>query len=317
MGSLQMPLIALAAAYVIAMAAGPLLPLTTRFSRTSDILLIVPLLAVPLLVPVENIVGRAVVAFAGVDLALKLIDYAREMRLGRRWEWKEYLWLLPPLPILLVRLRDRRWLRESAPWQDALRALAAAAIVIAVFVSLGPVARVDAIQQHFLLDHAVKIAMFVVLIEAGSYLAQCVERLLGFDTARPMRDFYLSLTPAEFWSRYNTRIHSWLEANVYRPCGGGIRGVVAVFVFSAAFHELAFDIATSHPDGYQFTFFMLQAPAVIASPSLKRFAERYGAAGQALVRMLTIAWFFFTSIFFFRGVERVFPIVYASQPWLP
>jgi D-alanyl-lipoteichoic acid acyltransferase DltB (MBOAT superfamily) len=190
-------------------------------------------------------------------------------------------------------------------------------VVAAIFALMEPLSHIQAVRESFLLDHALKVAMFVVLMEAGSYLMQTIERLLGFDTSRPMRDFYLSLTPAEFWSRYNTRIHSWLEANVYRPCGGGIRGVVAVFLFSAAFHELAFDIATSHPDGYQFTFFMLQAPAVIASPSLKRFADRYGAAGQALVRMLTIAWFFFTSIFFFRGVERVFPIVYASQPWLP
>jgi hypothetical protein len=62
---------------------------------------------------------------------------------------------------------------------------------------------------------------------------------------------------------------------------------------------------------------MLQAPAVLVSPWLKRFADRYGYAGHALARALTIAWFYFTSIFFFRGVERIFPIVYASQPWLP
>jgi hypothetical protein len=132
-----------------------------------------------------------------------------------------------------------------------------------------------------------------------------------------MRDFYLSLTPAEFWLRYNTRIHSWLEANVYRPCGGGVRGVAAVFLFSAAFHELAFDIATSQPDGYQFAFFMLQAPAVIASPWLKRIADRYGNAGHGVVRTLTIVWFYFTSMLFFRGMDRIFPIVYASEPWLP
>jgi hypothetical protein len=50
---------------------------------------------------------------------------------------------------------------------------------------------------------------------------------------------------------------------------------------------------------------------------LKAFADRYGRAGRAVVRLATISWFYFTSIFFFRGVERIFPIMYASQPWLP
>src|SRR4029079_19502710 len=110
-----------------------------------------------------------------------------------------------------------------------------------------------------------------------------------------MRHFYVSLTPAEFWSRYNTRIHDWLESNVYRPAGGKSRGVIAVFFVSAVLHEFAFDVATSHPDGYQFTFFILQAPAVLCSPYLKRLADRYGIAGRTLVRSLTILWFYFTS----------------------
>lgn len=154
MDSLQMPLIALAAAYAFAVLAGAILPVTSRFDRTNAMWLAAPLLAVPLMVPSDNVVGRALVAFAGVDLALKMIDCARELRLGRPWSWAEYLRLLPPVPILLVRLRDRRPLREQAGWKDVVRALPAGAIVLAVFASMELVARVDAIQEHFLLEHA-------------------------------------------------------------------------------------------------------------------------------------------------------------------
>jgi hypothetical protein len=61
----------------------------------------------------------------------------------------------------------------------------------------------------------------------------------------------------------------------------------------------------------------LQIPAVLVSPGLKRFADRYGTTGRWLARSLTIVWFYFTSMLFFRGVARVFPFSYASQPWLP
>lgn len=316
MPSLPMPLIAMVAVSAYAIAAGWLL-MTSRAARAGTAILALPLLASPLLVPATQIQGRALVAFFCVDAALKIVDYGRELQRGRPPRWGEYLWFLVPIPLLLVRLSQRRWLTERAGWHDVGQALLAATIVCTIVLLLKPVASIDAVRQSFWLDHVVKVAMFVVLIESGGYLLQGVERLLGFDTTRPMRSFFLSLTPAEFWSRYNTRIHSWLAANVYRPCGGKMRGAVAVFFVSALLHELMFEIATSQPDGYQFTFFALQAPAVIASPWLKRQADRYGLIGRAAARTFTIGWFVLTSIFFFRGVERIFPITYASKPWLP
>jgi hypothetical protein len=316
MPNLSMPLIALAAVYSYSVLAGSLL-MASHAARVSAAFIAAPLLALPLLVPGDRLQGRALVAFFCVDAALKIVDYGRELRRGRPARWPEYLWFLVPIPLLLVRLRERRWLTEPAGWRNVRQALLAAAVVGAIFFLMWPVSYIQVVRENFWLDHVVKVAMFVVLIEAGGYLLQGVEQLLGFDTTRPMRSFFLSLTPAEFWSRYNTRVHSWLEANVYRPCGGRIRGVLAVFFFSAVLHELMFDIATAQPDGYQFTFFILQAPAVIASPWLKRQADRYGHIGHATVRALTIGWFVVTSIFFFRGVDRIFPITYASEPWLP
>lgn len=313
MPSLPMPLIALAAVYTYAVPIGWLL-MASRVVRVGAALIAAPLLALPLLVPANQIQGRALVAFFCVDAALKIVDFGRELRRGRPVQWTEYLRFLVPIPLLLVRLKERRWLTERAGWRDTRQTLLAGAVVLAIVALMEPASQIAAVREHFWLDHVLKVGMYVVLMEATGYLLQGVERLLGFDTTRPMRSFSLSLTPAEFWARYNTRVHSWLEANVYRPRGGKIRGVLAVFLFSAVLHELMFDIATTHVDGYQFTFFMLQAPAVLASPWLKRQADRYGHIGHAAVRVLTIVWFVVTSIFFFRGVDRVFPITYASEP---
>jgi hypothetical protein len=103
----QMPLIALAAAYAFAAAAG--WALTSMWGRAHAAWIAFPLLVALLFVPSDEIRGRALVAFLSVDLALKIIDYARELRQGRRWSWTDYLWLLLPVPVLLVRVRDRHW----------------------------------------------------------------------------------------------------------------------------------------------------------------------------------------------------------------
>src|SRR5204862_1740629 len=123
-----------------------------------------------------------------------------------------------------------------------------------------------------------------------------------------------SRTPAQFWLRYNTRVHMWLFRNVFRRVGGArhpVWGVVLVFFVSAVFHEVAFDIALSHVDGYQFTFFMLQIPAVLASPALERFAKRGPSAG-IIAHAITMAWFVSTSVFFFRGIAEIFPFYYTA-----
>jgi hypothetical protein len=39
--------------------------------------------------------------------------------------------------------------------------------------------------------------------------------------------------------------------------------------------------------------------------------------GGAAVRIVTAFWMYATSILFFHGVDRIFPFVYASDPWLP
>jgi hypothetical protein len=78
-----------------------------------------------------------------------------------------------------------------------------------------------------------------------------------------------------------------------------------------------FDIATSRVDGYQAAFFLLQIPAVLASRPLERLARRGSPAGIVLAHLCTIVWLGASSIFFFYGIERIFPFYYTAEPCLP
>ena len=115
-------------------------------------------------------------------------------------------------------------------------------------------------------------------------------------------------------------MHVWFDDNVFRPVGGRrtpLRGILIVFLVSGIHHELGFAIATSRIDGCQLAFFLLQTPAVACSRKLQRFARRAGSTGVTIVYGLTVVWLYFTSMFFFQGVNRIFPFFYASDPWLP
>lgn len=48
---------------------------------------------------------------------------------------------------------------------------------------------------------------------------------------------------------------------------------------------------------------------------MERFAARWGIAGEIVIRAITLTWLVITSVLFFRGVERVFPFVYAGEPY--
>jgi D-alanyl-lipoteichoic acid acyltransferase DltB (MBOAT superfamily) len=196
----------------------------------------------------------------------------------------------------------------------------AAALISAGFASLPIVSGLAAVRAFFPLDHAIKLTIFVVTLEALSRLLWGLERIARFDTTPIIDRAYLATTPGEFWRRWNTRVGTWLDRNVFRRSGGRrapIRGIVLAFSVSALLHEVAFAIATSRFTGCQFAFFMLQAPVVALSHRIAPFVNRGGPAIKTVARVLTVLWFYVTSVLFFEGVNRVFPFLYASQPWLP
>jgi hypothetical protein len=278
-------------------------------------------LTFPLVIPAEWIIARAITCFFCIEVFLKTIDYARECYKTTGFRWRDYAFLLIPFPMLLVTWRDKQrtgW-TSPTPAQAAQIALCAAGMAGIMWL-VSSMTTWTLLQRSFALVHAVKLFLFVMLVEIGSRCMQLLEQLAGYDIPPLMQRIYLARTVGEFWSRLNTRVHRWLRLNVFEPAAGRrypVRGLLLTFGVSAAFHEWMFDIATSHVDGYQFAFFFLQAPAIMVSYRLERWTRRYGLWGDALTRAATILWFYFSSMLFFRGVERVFPIMYASESWLP
>jgi hypothetical protein len=278
----------------------------------------------PLWIPSDRVMLRAFATVLATELMFKIIDYWRQSRSpgGQTLRFRDFLTFLVPFPALLVVFSEKqRRLAETPPrWREFLRVGGGVAVFATCFVILDAVAGIAAIRSCFALDHAVKLAIFVPAIESLSQALYGLERLAGFDTPPIIRFACLSRTVAEFWCRYNTRVHAWLQENVFRPSGGRgarVRGVLLVFLVSGLLHELIFGIATSRFDGYQFTFFMLQSPAVLLSPKLERLARRWRIIGPIVAHSLTVVWFAVTSVFVFQAVNRVFPFYYASQPWLP
>lgn len=278
----------------------------------------------PLLISPHHPTLRGFASLMAADLMFKLIDYARHQRSGVPLPrgFGAYAVFLIPFPALLVCFRKRTRRPGGIVLRPAaLRSVISGAVVFASGLALVfAVNRLPAVRASFLLDHVLKVAIFVPAIAALSKMLRGLEQLAGYETTPLIQGAFRSTTPGEFWSRYNTRVHAWFYEHVFLPSGGHrapVRGLLLTFLASAVLHEAAFALATSRLDGYQFNFFMLQAPAVLASRPLHRFAVTHGVGGTLLARTLTVTWLGATSIFFFHGVSRVFPFLYASKPWLP
>lgn len=321
-GLIQLLLI-VAVAFAYAVSVRPLLRNHTGVSAFLSACAAIGVLFVPMLVSRDSVVPRTLALLVCTELMFKMVDYSREFR--RRPvppTSAEYHRFLIPFPPFLVVLRDRdRYLSQPiARVPELLRAVLGASLFATGFVLLDLVNGIPLLRSHFAFDHAIKLVIFVGTIESLSQMVYGMERLAGYDTTPPMRFAFLSRTVAEFWCRYNNRVHVWFDVNVFRPLGGRrapLRGILLVFLVSGIHHELGFAIATSRIDGYQFTFFLLQVPAVACSRMLQRYSRRSGIIGRALVYGLTVIWLYFTSMFFFHGVNRVFPFFYVSDPWLP
>jgi hypothetical protein len=280
--------------------------------------------ALLLVIPAEEVVLRALTSLPLTDLVLRIIDFARQSRAGRTTDctWRQYCGFLFPFPLLLVVFgqKDRR-MPDRRAWRTELVRIANGAAVFALgWLCLCLAQQSTLLRTSFWLDHSVKLVVWVVSLESAAQALVGVERVLGYDTAPPINRTFISRTPAEFWTRWNQRVYGWLYVNAFLASGGNrapVRGIVATFFVSAVLHEVMFDIATSRVDGYQATFFLMQIPAVLASRPLERWARRGSPAGVLFAHAATVAWMGASSIFFFYGIERIFPFYYTAEPWLP
>lgn len=279
-------------------------------------------LACPLLIPADRVGLRAIAVFVSAELGLKMVDFLRRRDGWGRSIAREYGLFLIPFPVLAVVYPDhkRRLARPGPPWPHVPRILGGSACAAAGLVLMRTVSMDPIVQASPALDHVVRVVVFIPLIESISRVLYGLERLAGFDTVPIIRNAYLSRTVSEFWRRYNYRLHDWLYRNVYQTAGGRhapARSVLWVFVFSGLFHEAAFALATCRLTGYQFAFFAIQGPAVLASRPLERLARRGGVAGRVLAHVVTVLFLSVTSVLFFHGVSLVFPFILVNGSPLP
>lgn len=280
-------------------------------------------LACPLLIPSASVGVRAASAFASGEIAFKMVDFLRCWGgVDRRIVLREYVRFLVPLPVLAAAYPDhkRRLARPDGAWPQLLRIAGGTAGVVAAVLALRLLSGLAPVRSSFALNHVVMLMAFVLAIESLSRAIWGLERLAGFDVAPIVRDAYLARTVAEFWRRYNYRIHDWLYRNVFLPGGGRrapTRSVLLVFLASGVFHELMFVIATSRVTGYQLVFFAVQGPAALASGRLERLARDGGLAGRVAAHGTAIGFMAVTSVLFFDGVSMVFPFLYVSRSPLP
>ena len=316
-------LIAAATAFVCAAFSEWFLRRQGVVGRIGTVVAVGLLYVTPLLPPGDLVRTRAMTALVAILLTFKILDFRRHC-IGTPDivpSRAEFLRFLIPFPLVLLFGPHRSQLLEKPRLRpEVLRLVFGTALFAAVFLALPCMQRMPSLQASFLLDHSMKVGLFVVAIESLSMALLALERLAGFDT-RPLGDrVYLSRTVAEFWLRYNTRVHDWLYHNVFQRTGGRrtpVRAVFLTFFVSGVFHEWMFGIATSRFDGYQFAFFMLQAPACLLSSKLQRLARQPILPTKILAHGITIGWFTLTSILFFHGVNRVFDFTYAAESWLP
>jgi len=281
------------------------------------------ILLCPMVIPSANLTLRAASAFLSGDIAFKIVDYFRHWGyVERPFVLRDYYRFLIPFPALSTVYPDhkRRRSRPESPWPRLLRLFGGIVGCSIAVLTLKAISSNTLIRSSFALNHMVMLLSFVLAIESLSRAVCGLERLAGFDTSPIIRNAYLSRTVSEFWRRYNYRVHDWLLRNVFQPTGGRrspIRSMMLVFIVSGLFHEVMFALATSRLTGYQFAFFTIQAPAVLASGHLERLARTGGIAGKITAHGATILFMATTSVLFFEGVGRIFPFIYACRSPLP
>lgn len=301
----------------------PLLRSVPKYRILTPILVLL-VSAMPLIVDSHRIGIRAAACVVTVELLLKMLDFSRccRLRIGPGKSFVDYAAFLLPFPVMAVsferKIRTRMLRRRTAAISAGI-AIVWLLVFIGAIVLVESVSRVEFIRASFALDHISKVAIFVVAIESLSRLLLEIERLAGFQTTPLMRHILLSKSIGDFWCRYNTRVHQWFVDNLFSPISRtrfSIQGVFLVFFASAVLHEVAFAIATSHVNGYQFAFFMIQAPAICVMQLGSKTLNRRSRVWGGLFRLITVIWMWSTSVLFFHGVNQVFPFIYVSQQWL-
>jgi hypothetical protein len=138
--------------------------------------------------------------------------------------------------------------------------------------------------------------------------------LRGIDYDDPFDNPLAARTPGEFWGRrWNTWVNYLLYRYVFMPSGGRrhpVRGTLAAFAVSGAFHEAAADVGTLSFSGWMLAYFLVQGTLVAATSQARSF-RRLARRAPALTWALTVVVMLATGAMLVRGSDGIDP----SNAW--
>ena len=255
----------------------------------------------PLLLPTDPLGPLIFAAVTCPVMALKLID----LHVAAAW-WRarpaRLWWIWLPMPFVLVL---RRHLEEPRrPRAESARLLLRGALEVAL--GLYVLEHLGGWHLPTWLDHVVRALAFYAIAFDGGFVVVCASlRLLGIHVMDFCRHPILSVTPADFWRRYNRPGGRFLYEDVFLPTGGRahpLRGTLLVFAANGVMHEALSFLFVRELLGYQLAFFALHAAAVVLS-----FRIRPRGRGVWLGRALTFAFVMATSVLFLANLDAIRP----------
>ncbi len=260
-------------------------------------------LLTPLLVPPDRLFPRLLAGVLAVALAAKLFDLHLGAGRGFRPGFRATFAYL----INLTSVVQRKLANEPRPKgrENLRRLLTMALAAVPGGLLLASCYLVEWRAVPFAVEHSAKVlAFFLLLVPAGAAGA-ATWRLLGGSAREPMDNPFASVSPADFWKRYNRSAQQFFYEDVFKPLGGRrrpIRGTLATFGVSALLHEFLFDITTMRIQGYQIAFFLVQGVAV---------ALTLQARPKGWIRVIaigaTLSFNLATGTLFFASIDEILP----------
>lgn len=165
--------------------------------------------------------------------------------------------------------------------------------------------RVEWRAVPFAVEHSAKVLSFFLMLAPAGAAGAALVRLLGGSAREPMDNPFASVTPADFWTRYNRPAQQFFFEDVFKPLGGRrhpIRGTLTTFAVSGLIHEFLFDITVLRVQCYQMAFFLIQGVAVALTLKL-----RPEGRGRVLGIAATLAFNLATGTLFFASIDEVLP----------
>jgi len=290
---------------VVALAATPFaLAMLRRWPRAMCVVALAACV-LPFLLPLDQPFLRASAAVASWVALIKTFECAagREKPANDLVDFLLYLVIPTVVRWETPRQRDAR--RIVRTLLTSLMQLSIAVLLVVFVLNRDPGNALQLFTAQFCLYFALAGAFNLVVVPLA---------VRGLDYDDPFDNPLASRTPGEFWGRrWNTWVNHLLYRYIFVPMRGRhhpVRGTLAAFAFSGAFHEVIVAVGTLSFSGWMFAFFMVQGVLVVATLHWKSF-RRLAKRAPVLTWALTVLLMLSTGVMFVRGADGIDP----SNTW--